>query len=160
MTPEIEKMAGAMDSAKANNKNKQDITASKGDDKEPKSDTSASIYEARLRAILEADEEQPDEEQSDPSVDVAVNKAIILKDNEIDTLITMGIEKQLELNGGDSIVDDPSEVQGGSSSDSGGGDSFLDEYRDELETVLTKVVKGQDLNKNDQRDASDMLNSI
>jgi hypothetical protein len=84
---------------------KEDLKASKGEDEEPKVDTSASIYEARLRAILEADEEGVDTD-----VDVGVNAATVLKDNEIDTLITMGIEKQIELDGGESIIDDPTEL--------------------------------------------------
>jgi len=140
---------------------KQDITASKGDDDEPKVDTSASIYEARLRAILEADEEVSADAGSDE--DIGTNRAITLKDNQIDTLITMGIEKQIELGGGESIVDEPGEMTAKSSSissDEGGGDGFLEQYSDELETVLTKVVKGVELDKRDQSNARDMLNSI
>ena len=141
---------------------KQDIKASKGNDKEPKVDTSASIYEARLRALLEADEEV----DADKDEDVSTKEPKHLEDNQIDTLITMGIEKQIELNGGQSIVDEPGEVMSGGSSDesdfSGGGasDDFLSEYQNELETVLTKVVKGDELDKRDQRNARAMLNSI
>ena len=92
-----------------------DLFDEKGEEKKPESNTSASIYEARLRAILEA------EGDPDTDVDVGVDAAQPLKDNQIDTLITMGIEKQIELDGGESIVDDPSEVQGGSSGGSSGG---------------------------------------
>lgn len=52
------------------------------DDAEPKVDMSASIYESRLRAFLNEDE------------DVGVNKAKTLADNQIDTLIVKGLEKQ------------------------------------------------------------------
>ena len=78
----------------------------------------------------------------------------------------MGIEKQIELNGGESIVDDPSEMQGGSSDKSdfsgGGGasDDFLNEYQDELVSVLTKVKNGDELDKRDKRNAGNMLYSL
>jgi len=142
---------------------KQDVKASKGDDKEPKVDTSASIYEARLKAILEADEEVSADAGS--KEDVGVNRTKTLKDNQLDTLITMGIEKQIELDGGDSIVDKPEEVQSSSSSSDEGDaagpvDDFLGEYRDELVGVLQKVKAGSDLDKRDQKNASDMLYSI
>jgi hypothetical protein len=87
---------------------KGDLPEESGDDKEPEVDTSASIYEARLKAILEADEEVEANVEKDE--DVGTNRAITLKDNEIDTLITMGIEKQIELDGGESIIDDPTEL--------------------------------------------------
>jgi len=143
---------------------KQDVKASKGDDKEPKVDTSASIYEARLRAILEADEEA----EADPDVDVGVDASKTLDDNQIDTLITMGIEKQIELDGGESIIDEPSDLsssgvsepaaQSGSSAVS---DDFLGEYQDELENVLAKVkTGGKDIDKRDQQSANNMLNSL
>lgn len=57
--------------------NKQDIAASKDDDKKPKIDTSASIYEARLYNMLTE-----------------------LKDNEIDTLIVRTIQAKNLAKGG------------------------------------------------------------
>lgn len=129
---------------------KQDLKASKGEDKEPKADTSASIYEERLRALLEDD--------------VGVNRAKTLTDNQIDTLITLGIQKQKELNsGGDDISAGEPEATVSTDKPTAAttaDNDFLSEYRDELENVLTKVVNGEDLDKRDQRNARDMLNSI
>lgn len=144
---------------------KQDLKASKGEDKEPKVDTSASIYEARLKALLEADEDVEDGADIDSGEDVGTNRSKTLKDNQIDTLITMGIEKQIELDGGESIIDDPSElssqgvaVQSGSNAES---DDFLGEYQDELEDVLAKVkAGGKDIDKRNQQSANNMLNSL
>ncbi len=141
------------------------VDEDEGDD-EKDAPVSASIYEARLRAILEA------EGDPDPDVDVAVSATKTLKDDQIDTLITMGIEKQIELDGGESIVDEPSEITSKSSSkgapddsedsDLGGGASsdFLSEYQDELETVLTKVKNGAELDKRDRSNANNMLRSL
>jgi len=139
---------------------KQDLKASKGEDKEPKVDTSASIYEARLRALLE-----DDEDKRDPDIDVGVNAAKTLTDNQVDTLITMGIQKQKELDSGDDDIssDEPSQAPNNNSEEpaqsSASGD-FLGEYQGELESVLTKIVKGVDLDKRDQRNASNMLKSL
>lgn len=153
---------------------KQDVKASKGDDKEPKIDTSASIYEARLRNMLTE-----------------------LKDNEIDTLLYRIVQAQAKKAGppkqapaastktepkakpeadsdkksiwksdlGDLARGKRTEKGQDIAEPSGGGsgeatDAFLDEYRDELEAVLTKVKAGTDLDKRDQRNASNMLRSL
>jgi len=132
------------------------------ENEEKESPTSASIYEARLHALLEANEDEPD-----PDVDIGVNAAKTLTDNQIDTLITMGIQKQKELNSGDDDIASDEEISvsssSGSSEKSGGSsvsDSFLEEYSAELESVLTKVIKGAKFDKRDQQSANNMLNSL
>jgi hypothetical protein len=113
---------------------------------------SASIYETRLRELLEDE-------------GVGVDDAKVLDDNQIDTLITMGIEKQIELDGGESIIDDPSDLSSSGVSEpaaqSAASDDFLGEYQDELEDVLTKVkTGGKDIDKRNQQSANNMLNSL
>lgn len=70
----------------------QDLKASKGDNEKPKVDTSASIYEARLRAILEAKTDQSLAASADGEI-----SSDELEDNQIDTLIVKGLQKQREL---------------------------------------------------------------
>lgn len=113
-----------------------------------KADTSASIYEARLRAILEAD--------------VGVNRTKTLKDNQVDTLITLGIQKQKELDSGDDdIAAAGPEAQAPAGKPTAtASDDFLDEYQDELVSVLTKVKNGDELDKRDKSNAGKMLYSL
>ena len=73
---------------------KQDVKASKGEDEKPKVDTSASIYESRFRAILEADTDQSLAASADGKISDDP-----LKDDQIDTLIVKGLQKQQELAG-------------------------------------------------------------
>jgi len=77
---------------------KQDVKASKGDDEKPKVDTSASIYESRFQIILEA-ETATSTDQSMPSTADGEISDEPLTDNQIDTLILKGIQKQKELEG-------------------------------------------------------------
>jgi len=72
----------------------QDLKASKGDDEKPKVDTSASIYESRFRTMLEAETDQSLAASADGEIS---NDP--LKDDQIDTLIVKGLQKQKELAG-------------------------------------------------------------
>lgn len=143
---------------------KQDLKASKGEDKEPKVDTSASIYEARLQAMLSEDEE-----------DVGVNPSKVLADDQIDTIIVGGIrgflsapgkEKQAALGQAtqepkakDEISKTADKISNAKSDDSEdeytassrGSDSVVDEYADELEDILRSVYKGEDISDNQKK---------
>jgi len=151
---------------------KQDLKASKGEDKEPKVDTSASIYEARLQAMLSEDEE-----------DVGVNRAKTLADDQIDTIIVGGIrgflsapgkEKQAALGQAtqepkakDEIGKTADKISKASRDDSEdysassrGEGSVLDEYADELEDILTAVANGKDISNNQKGYARAILDEL
>lgn len=156
---------------------KQDLKASKGEDEEPKVDTSASIYEARLQAMLSEDEE-----------DVGVNRAKTLADNQIDTIIVGGIrgflsspskdkqakgygrqqqEPEPESKDNDEISKTADKISNVKSDDSyeyeasgRGNSSVLDEYADELEDILTTVANGKDISDNQKGYARAILDEL
>ena len=157
----------------------QDLKASKGDDKEPKVDTSASIYETRFQAILEAETDQSLAASADGEIS---NDP--LKDDQIDTLIVKGLQKQKELAGtGASKVaakqkttEPESEVEQPAVADKKaekaapkagkekaaagpelGSVTVPKAYAKANKTILTKVQAGEEPDNKDKKAASELL---
>jgi len=135
-------------------------------DAEPKVDMSASIYESRLRAFLNEDQEGK-----------IIWNSKILHDNQIDTLIVKGLQRLAQ--GGasadssakkepsDEISQTADKISNAKSDDSdeytaaGRGDSsVLDEYADELESILTAVANGKEISNNQQGYARAILDEL
>lgn len=172
--------AGAETEKNIEDEGKRDLTASKEDDKEPKVDTSASIYEARLKALLE-DENEPKVDTSLASSADGTISNDPLNDNQVDTLIVRAIEKHAQLVSGAPVPgkkeaeakEKPKSrsekraekhVAGSQTSavQTDESDTFTIDngYKRPLEVILKKVYSGDEFDKNDKKDAQRIYKSI
>lgn len=152
-----------------------DTTEDAGEEKEPKVDTSASIYEARLRALLEADDESVDMSLAS-SADGKVSDDP-LNDNQIDTLIVRALEKKAQLKGGADVptekeptrkekraaakAEKPKEKEKDQAAISeppseADSDTFAirNTWKGPLDSMLQKIVKGGEFDNKDKKYAS------
>lgn len=159
--------AGAETEKNIEDEGKRDLTASKEDNKKSKIDTSASIYEARLRALLE------NEDQVDTSLASSADGEISndpLNDNQIDTLIVRAIEKQAQIASGSNIPGKKEEPKSQaekytaspeqSSEQNSESFSINSEYKKSLGSILRKVYSGGELDNNDKKAAQQIYKSI
>ncbi len=141
-------------------KEKRDITASKGDDKEPKVDTSASIYEDRLAAMLY------ERKLSDNDIDTYIVRLLqTKKKGSAEAVLAKATgqeqEQKQQKQEKPEKTKGKAQAQGPEVSDEDDDNfSVPNMYRKDLKNILKKVVKSDQFDKNETKDAEGILKYI